>query len=103
MIVFADHAKNYVEVDDVNDDKKDPVVVYDNWRLPTKAELEIIMNIQGRSGQNADAIDYLLNGAYYMSASGPVYNAKNSDETTELENPWDATGVAIRCVRDVFE
>lgn len=103
LIVFADHAKNYVEVDDVNDDKKDPVVVYDNWRLPTKAELEIIMNIQGRSGQNADAIDYLLNGAYYMSASGPVYNAKNSDETTELENPWDATGVAIRCVRDVFE
>lgn len=102
LVVFADHAKNYVEVDDVNDDKKDPVVVYDNWRLPTEAELKIIMDIQGTSGQNADAIDYLLNGAYYMSASGPVYNSKNSDGTKPLANPWDAKDVAIRCVRDVF-
>ncbi len=102
LIVFADHAKNYVEVDDVNDDKKDPVVVYDNWRLPTEAELKIIMEIQGSSGQNADAIDYLLNGAYYMSASGPVYNPKNSDGTKELDDPTKATDVAIRCVRDVF-
>ncbi len=102
LIVFADHAKNYVEVDDVNDDKKDPVVVYDNWRLPTEAELKIIMNIQGTSGQNADAIDFLLNGGYYMSASGPVFNPKNNDGTTELADPMNATGVAIRCVRDVY-
>ncbi|MBO5830253.1 MAG: hypothetical protein J6R01_01435, partial [Alistipes sp.] len=102
LIAFADHCKNYVEVDDVNDDKKNPVEVYDNWRLPTKAELEIIMNIQGESGQNADAIDFLLNGGYYMSASGPVFNKKNNDNTTELDNPWNATGVAIRCVRDAF-
>lgn len=102
LVVFADHAKNYVEVDDVNDDKKAPVKVYDNWRLPTEAELKIIMDIQGTDGVNADAIDFLLNGAYYMSASGPVYNAKNSDGTKELTNPWNATDVAIRCVRDVF-
>ena len=102
LVVFADHAKNYVEVDDLNDDKKAPVKVYDNWRLPTKAELEIIMNIQGGSGENAAAIDYLLNGGYYMSASGPVFNPKNNDGTTELADPWNATGVAIRCVRDVF-
>lgn len=102
LIAFADHCKNYVEVDDVNDDKKDPVVVYDNWRLPTEAELKIIMNIQGTSGQNADAIDFLLNGGYYMSASGPVFNHKNSDKTTELADPMQATGVAIRCVRDAF-
>ena len=103
LIAFADHAKNYVEVDDVNDDKKDPVKVYDNWRLPTKAELEIIMKIQAESlNDNTAAIDYLLNGAYYMSASGPVYNAKNSDSTKELDDPWSAKDVAIRCVRDVF-
>ena len=102
LIAFADHCKNYVEVDDVNDDKKDPVKVYDNWRLPTEAELKIIMDIQGTSGQNADAIDYLLNGAYYMSASGPVYNIKNSDGTKELADPMDATDVAIRCVRDAY-
>jgi hypothetical protein len=102
LIVFADHCKNYVEVDDVNDDKKNPVEVYDNWRLPTKAELEIIINIQGTSGQNADAIDFLLNGGYYMSASGPVFNHKNNDGTEELDDPMQATGVAIRCVRDAF-
>ena len=102
LIAFADHCKNYVEVDDVNDDKKAPVKVYDNWRLPTEAELKIIMEIQGKSGQNADAIDFLLNGGYYMSASGPVYNHKNNDNTNELADPMDAEGVAIRCVRDAF-
>lgn len=103
LIVFADHCKNYVEVDDVNDDKRDPVEVHDNWRLPTEAELKIIMDIQGTSGQNADAIDYLLNGAYYMSASGPVYNVKHNETNfTRPGNDWEATGVAIRCVRDVF-
>jgi hypothetical protein len=102
LVAFADHCKNYVEVDDVNDDKKDPTITYDNWRLPTEAELKIIINIQGRSGQNADAIDYLLNGAYYMSASGPVYNPKNSDGTNELADPMQAKDVAIRCVRDAY-
>lgn len=102
LIAFADHCKNYVEVDDVNDDKKDPTITYDNWRLPTEAELKIIIDIQGKSGQNADAIDYLLNGAYYMSASGPVYNPKNDDGIEELTNPMNATDVAIRCVRDAF-
>ena len=102
LVAFADHCKNYVEVDDVNDDKNDPVVVHDNWRLPTEAELKIIIDIQGASGQNADAIDYLLNGAYYMSASGPVYNPKNSDGTEALDDPMKATDVAIRCVRDAF-
>ena len=102
LVAFADHCKNYVEVDDLNDDKKAPVVVHDNWRLPTEAELRIIMDIQGTSGQNADAIDYLLNGGYYMSASGPVFNPKNNDSTKELADPMQATGVAIRCVRDAF-
>jgi hypothetical protein len=96
LIVFADHAKNYVEVDDI-DDAKDPnrVVVYDNWRLPTKAELEIIIELQGEDGQDAEAIDNLLNGAYYMSASGPVYNPKHTSSSSSND-------VAIRCVRDVY-
>ena len=113
LVVFADHCKNYVEVDDVNDDKKDPAVVYDNWRLPTEAELNIIISLQGGVEENADAIDYLLNGRYYMSASGPVYNPQNTpgkdnygnyrDPEPAFDNPWDATDVAIRCVRDAYE
>lgn len=102
LVVFADHCKNYVEVDDVNDDKKDPAITYDNWRLPTEAELKIIMDLQGGEGVEADAIDFLLNGGYYMSASGPVFNPKNTDGTEELNNPMNATGVAIRCVRDAY-
>ena len=103
LVVFADHCKNYVEVDDVNDDKKDPVVVYDNWRLPTEAELKIIMQIQGTDGQNADAIDFLLNGGYYMSASGPVFNPKNTSNVSEATDKWSVSDVAIRCVRDAYE
>ena len=107
LVVFADHCKNYVEVDDVNDDKKDPAITYDNWRLPTEAELNIIISLQGGDGVEADAIDFLLNGQYYMSASGPVYNPKNTAGSQgatlpALSNPWNATDVAIRCVRDAY-
>ena len=107
LVVFADHCKNYVEVEDVNDDGKTKGEVYDNWRLPTEAELNIIIELQGGNGDNADAIDFLLNGQYYMSASGPVYNPKNTagnNSTTlpALSNPWNATDVAIRCVRDAY-
>jgi hypothetical protein len=103
LVVFADHCKNYVEVDDVNDDGRTKGQVYDNWRLPTEAELKIIMDIQGGDGVDAQAIDFLLNGGYYMSASGPVFNPKN---TSGVKNPandkWSVSDVAIRCVRDAF-
>ena len=93
-IVFADHAKNYVEVDDIDDAKDhNRVIVYDNWRLPTEAELKIIIELQGGDGQDADAIDFLLNGRYYMSASGPVYNPKANQTSND---------VAVQCVRDVY-
>lgn len=97
-IVFADHAKHYVEVDDI-DDAKDPnrVIVYDNWRLPTRAEIEIIIKLQGEEDQDADAIDYLLNGRYYMSADGPVENPKHNQQGNS-----SSKSIAVRCVRDVF-
>ena len=102
LVVFADHCKNYVEVDDVNDDNKDPVEVYDNWRLPTEAELKIIMDLQGGDGVDAPAIDFLLNGGYYMSASGPVFNPKNTSGVNQANDKWSVSDVAIRCVRDAF-
>ncbi|MBQ5738426.1 MAG: hypothetical protein IIV55_05205 [Alistipes sp.] len=107
LVVFADHCKNYVEVDDVNDDGKTKGDVHDNWRLPTEAELNIIIELQGGDGVDAVAIDFLLNGQYYMSANGPVYNPKNTAGTNgtkldPLPNKWNATDVAIRCVRDAY-
>ena len=90
---FSDHAKQYVEVyKDPNTGKE---IHLTDWRLPTEAELKIIMKYQGSSDDlaNADAIDYLLNGKYYYSASGAVYNSGHN--RTE--------GTFIRCVRDVYE
>lgn len=59
--VAREHCANYVEV--THDG-----TIYDDWRLPTRAELEIIMNFQGKEDEDADAIDYLLNAKYYYSA-----------------------------------
>ena len=81
----ASHCKQYVEV------SKDGAV-YDDWRLPTKAELEIIIKFQYKD--NA-AMDEVLSGEYYWSASGSVHNAGASDTSGD----W----VAIRCVRDAYE
>jgi hypothetical protein len=89
--IFNIHCANYVEV---YKDENGNAVVLDNWRLPTEAELKIIESLQGGPDENADAIDYLLNGRYYMSASGPVYNTQANQSGDES---------AIRCVRDAYE
>lgn len=88
-----DHCANYVEV--ANDG-----TVYDDWRLPTASELQIIIDLQGTSNESADAIDYLLNADFYLSASGRVYNSKNDSGHTE--NQAQASSWAIRCIRDAY-
>lgn len=85
----ASHCKQYVEV--YKDKQTGKTVHLDDWRLPTKAELEIIMEFQYKT--NA-AMDEVLSGDYYWSASGPVFN-KNASSG----GGW----VAIRCVRDAYE
>lgn len=89
LIIFRNHCANYVEVVKGKNGAAD--IVYDDWRLPTEAELRIIMDYQGTSGQDADAIDYLLNGKYYFGAAGPVENDKAT-----------STGTTVRCVRDAY-
>lgn len=83
--IAREHCANYVEV------TKDGTV-YDDWRLPTRAELDIILNFQGTENSNADAIDYLLNGNYYYHAGGRTYNPN-----------YNVKGAEPRCVRDAFE
>lgn len=84
--VAREHCMNYVEV--AADGR-----VFDDWRLPTAAEIGIILDLQSGSNNNANAaIDYLLNAAYYYSASGPVANSQNS-----------TNGTAIRCIRDAYD
>ena len=90
--IFRDHCKNYVEV---YKDANGNGVILDDWRLPTEAEIKIIIDLQGTENQDAPAIDYLLNGGYYMSASGPVKNSKGDSNDDEDES-------AIRCIRDAY-
>ena len=91
--VYTEHAKQYVEV--YTDPNTGKTVHLNDWRLPTEAELEIIYKYQGTSNDpaNADAIDFLLGGNYYYSASGAVKNPKPSA---------NSAGTFIRCIRDVY-
>lgn len=78
----AEHCERYVEV------AKDGTV-YDDWRLPTKAEILIIYKYQNES----DAMDEVLAGNRYWSASGLVGKPG-------VNNPNDE---AIRCIRDAYD
>lgn len=92
--VFNHHCANYVEV---YQDKEGNAVIYDNWRVPTEAELKIIEELQGTKESNPDAIDYLLNGYWYMCSNGMVKNENH-------ESSYNSGSVcAVRCVRDAYD
>ena len=88
--VAREHCAHYVET--YQDPKTGKTVTLDDWRLPTEAELKIIFKFQGSEDQDADAIDYRLNGQYYYSASGRFYNEKYKIE-----------GTGVACVRDAYD
>ncbi len=78
----ASHCEQYVEV-------AQDGTVYDDWRLPTRAEVEIIYKYQDVS----DVMDNVLSGDRYWSASGRV------------TKPWiiQTDDQAIRCIRDAYD
>lgn len=78
----AEHCERYVEV------ARDGTV-YNDWRLPTRAEIEIIYKYQNES----DVMDEVLAGDRYWSASGLVTKPGEN-------NPGDR---AIRCIRDAYD
>lgn len=79
-----EHCKQYAE-------KSLAGEVYDDWRLPTEAELEIIDKYQNTTGS---VIDEVLGGKYYWAASGEAYKTQKGTEGTEYE-------AYIRCIRTV--
>lgn len=90
--IYAEHCKQYVEVyDPDNNPNTDNAIHYDDWRLPTAAELKIIYKYQGNENESADAIDFLLNAGAYFSASGPVANPGHTSD-----------GTSVRCIRDAY-
>lgn len=79
QLIGADHCANYVEVGSNNR-------VYDDWRLPTEAELRIIADYQKTA---AEAMDVVLAGHNYLSASGMVDINSGSERV-------------LRCIRDAY-
>lgn len=79
-----EHCKQYAE-------KSLAGEVYDDWRLPTEAELEIIDKYQNTAGS---VIDEVLGGKYYWAASGEAYETQKGTEGTKDE-------AYIRCIRTV--
>lgn len=82
---------NYVEVTNVSFNRETPDYseqkVYDDWRLPTPAELKIIATFQNVENS---AIDEVLVSNAYWSSNGEYSVRTDGDE-----------GTRIRCVRDV--
>ena len=85
------HCREYVEVHDPdNNPNTRNAIHYDNWRLPTAAEIQIIINFQYVPEA---AMDEVLSGPYYWSATGQVHNTGSNDSGTQS---------AVRCIRDVY-
>lgn len=94
---YANHCANYVETYQRVENGVTKTVHLDDWRLPTAAELNIIIGLQGTNADNTDykAIDYLLNAGYYYSASGPQINNNREDSFVSM--------TSVRCVRDAYD
>lgn len=90
----AEHCKNYAEVTGViwQNGQADysKVKNYSDWRLPTAAEIAVIEEYQRAPNS---AVDRVLTGQYYWSASGAVEIRGGSDGSTDK--------AYIRCIRDV--
>lgn len=106
--IAVEHCREYVETTytDLNNnykwDEGEPVTHYDDWRLPTKAEINKIIELQNSSR----AMDKLLVGQYYFCAAGGGENADINKKENWVSNEVSGytsgqTGYYIRCVRDV--
>lgn len=85
----ASHCANYVET---YKDDSGTVVHLKDWRLPTEAEINIIIRFQ--YAENA-AMDEVLAGQKYWSATGEVANPQSSSSNGNQS--------AVRCIRNAFK
>ena len=87
------HCETYREVKKENDKQ----VIYDGWRLPTKTEIQFIVDFQKESyknnkGEKKQPIKPVLEGANY-------YTLNNIDVATNISGA--NSGTFVRCVRDL--
>lgn len=87
--IAASHCEQYVET---YKDENGRTVHLDDWRLPTQAEVKIIMDFQNKS----DAMDEVLTGEYYWAANG-IVRTSNGNLVTNQRNAY------LRCIRDAYD
>lgn len=106
MYVFAKRqCEQYAEAfyEDIDGDGytpgKDPITHYNDWRLPTKAELEIINHYQ----QNSRAMDQVLTmDSYFCASTNTEVYGNNTVLFDRRINPeGEIANYHMRCVRDV--
>ena len=88
------HCETYREVKKENGNQ----VIYDGWRLPTKTEIQFIVDFQKESyknnkGEKKQPIKPVLEGANYYTL--------NKVSVATGYTGWEASGTFIRCVRDL--
>lgn len=88
------HCETYREVKKENGKQ----VIYDGWRLPTKTEIQFIVDFQKESyknnkGETKQPIKPVLEGANYYTL--------NKVSVATGYTGWGASGTFIRCVRDL--
>lgn len=86
----AQYCAQYQETYKGSDGK---VYIYSDWRLPTRAEINIIIKYQGKPGALAESMYTVMTGSSYWSPTGLVANPNY---------PRGASS-ATRCVRDMYD
>ena len=107
MYTFAQRqCEQYAEAyytDENGNGEYDPgelVTHYKDWRLPTRAEIELIVNYQRKSR----AMDKVLYGEKYFHASTVPGDYATDNTLYNLDKAldnWTTSGYQMRCVRDV--
>ena len=88
-----EHCANYVET---YIDKNGETQHLNDWRLPTTAEIAVIIEYQNRT---PDVMDEVLGGQYYYVSWEGARGGNGSAATGN--NDWGDQGTFIRCIRDV--
>lgn len=84
------YAAQYAEV--YKDEETSETYVYDDWRLPTPAEIEITMKFQGTKEAPSESMYMVMDGWEYYTSNGLVKNDHFINKGLKC----------LRLVRDVF-
>lgn len=87
----AAHCSEYVEVTKRSVNGTDRRKIYDDWRLPTKEEINVIIKYQNENISNK-VISEVLGGQYYWTLDGTSAYVATGEEGT-------ATYAYTRCIR----